>query len=505
MWVTIGSGEGTGLSVRVEGERFLIGSGEECQLMVRDEGVDPLHAYFAVDDAGRVRLHDLGSEGGTYVDGHRMEHDVRILGGEEIRIGDTVLTPTVDDPEEEARRLHEYEHEHEPEEPAAAVRVHTEGQTVEVVPAPDEDGDGEPDDPATVRVVTEGEAVEVVPAGERRRLARMTRRAVVAAVAALAVAAVVLILFVSGGGGGGEQSVATLVRNATPETVNIKAEARGQGQGGSGWVLDARRGLVVTNFHVVNGGERFQVGVLDQPRTARLVAAAPCDDLAVLRVDDASGLKQFPLGSQSDVSQGDPVLALGYPANASLEDKLTSTTGNVSVPHSSVHVPTPEAAPLDNVIQTDAALSPGNSGGPLVDRKGRLIGVNTAILTSLGRAPIQGQGYAIGVDRVKEIAPLLRAGRSQGWAGFGIEFPSKELLASKGLPSGILATTAVPGTEAARAHFGGVLITRINGAAVEPTMRSYCDAVHALRPGEGAVLSVVDSIGGAARLVTVHF
>ena len=67
MWVTIGSGEGSGLSVRVEGERFLIGSGEECQLMVRGERIDPLHAYFEVHDDGNVSLHDLGSEAGTAV------------------------------------------------------------------------------------------------------------------------------------------------------------------------------------------------------------------------------------------------------------------------------------------------------------------------------------------------------------------------------------------------------------------------------------------------------
>src|SRR2546423_2427675 len=175
MWVTIGSGEGKGLSVRVEGERFLIGSGEECQLMVRGERVDPLHAYFEVHDDGTVSLHDLGSAGGTFVNGARVEGVTAIHGGEEIRVGDTILTPTVDDPDEEARHLHEAEGE--PHDPAAAVRVHTEGQTVEVVPAPDEDGDGRPDDPATVRVTTEGEAVEVVPARERRRLVRATRRA----------------------------------------------------------------------------------------------------------------------------------------------------------------------------------------------------------------------------------------------------------------------------------------------------------------------------------------
>src|SRR5919202_1053923 len=189
MWVTIGSDEGADLAVRVEGERFLIGSGEECQLMVRGEGLEPLHAYFEVHDDGRVELHDLGSLSGTYVDGLRVERSTWIHGGEEIRIGDTVLSASVEDPEEEARRLHEHEQEHEPEEPPPAVRIHTEGQTVEVVPAPDEDGDGVPDDPATVRVVTEGEAVEVVPVAAQRRLARMSRRAMLAAMAAAALAA----------------------------------------------------------------------------------------------------------------------------------------------------------------------------------------------------------------------------------------------------------------------------------------------------------------------------
>jgi S1-C subfamily serine protease len=503
VWVKLGSGEGADLAVRVEGERFLIGSGEECQLMVQGEGLEPLHAYFEVHDDGSVSLHDLGSEAGTWVDGARVDHVVPIHGGERIQIGDQLLTPSVEDPEEEARHLHEHEAPGDPEEPAAAVRVHTEGQTVEVVPAADEDGDGEPDDPATVRVVTEGEAVEVVPVGAHRRLARMSRRALLAALAAAAVAAGVLVFVLTRGED--REDVPTLVRRATPQTVFIKAAARDRAEGGSGWVLDADRGLVVTNFHVVNGAERFQVGVADSPRTARLVAAAPCDDLAMLQVDDPAGMRAFPLGSQDDVEQGDPVVALGYPANASLEDKLTSTTGNVSVTHTSVRVPSPDAAPLENVVQTDAALSPGNSGGPLIDRQGRLIGVNTAILTSLGSSPVNGQGYAIGVDRAKEVTDALRDGRSQGWGGFGLAFPSEESLVEKGVPPGVVATTPVPGTEAARTGFGGVLITKINGAPLEPTMQSYCSAVNTVGSGDSAVLSVVERPGASARLVTVKF
>jgi S1-C subfamily serine protease len=502
MWVRIGSGEGRGLSVRVEGERFLIGSGEECQLMVRGQGVSPLHAVFQVHDDGRVDLHDLDSETGTFVEGQRIDAPTAIYGGERIRIGDTVLIPTVEDPEKEARRLHDSEHEHE--EPAASVRVHTEGRTVEVVPAPDEDGDGEPDDPATVRVTTEGEAVEVVPARERRRLLRLTREAIVAAGVAMAVAVGVLIFALARGGGGGPD-VARLVSAAKPETVLIKARAGNQGQGGSGWVLDHTRGLVITNFHVVNGASEFVVGVNDAPRAASLVAAAPCEDLAMLKVDDPSGLRDFPLGSQSQVSQGDPVLALGYPANASLQDKLTSTTGNVSVPRTSLNVPAQDAAPLDDVIQTDAALSPGNSGGPLIDSRGRLIGVNTAILTSLGREALNGQGYAIGVDRVRDVVGSLRRGRSRGWAGFGLEFPPARFFARNGVPPGVLATRAVPGTAAAQAGFQGVVITAIDGAKLEPTLRSYCNAVRTVHSGQEAVLSVVSKPQSAAKLVRIKF
>src|SRR3954466_14195803 len=98
MWVTIGSGEGKGLSIKVEGERFLVGTGAECQLKLADPKAAPLHAYFEVGQGGRVALHDLGAE--TYVDGVRLEGSRVIEGGEEIRIGDTLLVPSLDDPAE---------------------------------------------------------------------------------------------------------------------------------------------------------------------------------------------------------------------------------------------------------------------------------------------------------------------------------------------------------------------------------------------------------------------
>src|SRR4051794_35152169 len=101
MWVTIGSGEGQGVSVHVQGERFLVGTGEECQLRLNDDDkVPPPPAYFQVEPDGRVLLHALGSDVGTLVNGHKIDAPAVIEGGEHIKIGATELVPTVEDPEE---------------------------------------------------------------------------------------------------------------------------------------------------------------------------------------------------------------------------------------------------------------------------------------------------------------------------------------------------------------------------------------------------------------------
>ncbi|HEX8054982.1 MAG TPA: trypsin-like peptidase domain-containing protein [Thermoleophilaceae bacterium] len=496
MWVTIGSGEGEGLSVRVEGERFLLGSGEECQLMVRGGDVRPLHAYFQVRPDGVVELHPL--EGETYVNGHLLSGPAHITGGEEIRIGDSLLKPSVDDPAEEARALAGAEGEG-PAEPAPVVRVETEGQTVEVVPGAGSDGG--PEDPVSkVRVTTEGEAVEVVPARERRRMLRMTRRATMlaAGAAVLGLAALLAVLLLRGDD---EKSVAQIVRDAKSQTVLVKVQAA-QGDGaGSGVVIDAGEGYVITNYHVVNGAQKLQVAVDEDSRDAKVVAAAPCDDLALIKVDDNEGMKSMELASQDDIKQGDEVVALGFPANASLQDNLASTAGTVSVVKSSFNLPDPQAPSLDNVVQIDVALSPGNSGGPLVNKEGKLVGVNTAILTQLGGAPIQGQGYAIGVDRLKEVAEDLRDEKSQGWPGLALIVPKKAELDKLKLPEGIVAGSPSPGSDAAAQHLEEVLITEIDGNAVTANMTSYCRAVEDVESGQRVPITLIEapSKGGAAR------
>ncbi len=481
MWVTIGSGEGTGVSFHVQGERFLVGSGEECQLRVNgDATVAPLHAYFEVEPDGRVLLHDLGSDAGTIVNGQRLAEPAVIEGGEHIRIGDTDLVPTVDEPEEEAREraaalLHEST--------GAPVRVRTgDGDVIEVVP--EHGGDEQPH----LRVRTEDEVVEVVPVGEHRRMReRITLATGLAGVAGLiAIAALVFLLT-----RGSKPSTADIVSNARARTVLVDAKVPGGEATGSGFVLDAKQGLVVTNFHVVNGGHNLLVGFRGDQRDATLYSAAPCDDLAVLKVSDAHGMKNFPLASQSDVKEGDRVVAVGYPANAAFDTTLTSTEGVVSVARSSFRAPSADAPSYANVIQTDAALNPGNSGGPLIDDDEKLVGVNAATLLRAGGTPIQGQGYAIGVDRVKAVLGTLRAGRSQGFGGFGL----------KGRPGGAIAV-AMGTASSLPPQF---VLREVNGAPLTGTFASYCDAVRSIKSGQTAVLTIQAKPGAKPKQLPVKF
>jgi S1-C subfamily serine protease len=240
------------------------------------------------------------------------------------------------------------------------------------------------------------------------------------------------------------------------------------------------------------------VGLNGDQRDATLYSAAPCDDLAVLKVSDTHGMKSFPLANQGDVKEGDRVVAVGYPANAALDNTtLTSTEGVVSVAHSSFDAPALDAPSYPNVIQTDAALNPGNSGGPLINDDEKLVGVNAATLLSRGHTPIQGQGYAIGVDRVKEVLKTLGTGRSQGFGGFGIQFPGGKKLAG--------AAIAISMSGSNNLGTGPFLLRAVNGAQLSGTFASYCDAVRSVRSGQTAVLTVLRKPGAKAQQVPVKF
>ena len=449
--------------------------------MVGDPKVAALHAYFEVQADGRVLLHDLGSDEGTFVNGRRIDAPAHIEGGEDIRVGDTALVPAVRSPEEEAAERTANGGDDAP------VRVKTDdGDVIEVVP--EHDGDEGPH----VRVRSEGAAVEIVPVGEHRRLReRITLATGLAAAAGLAaIAALVVFLAIRG-----EEAPSTteIVADARARTVLIDAKTPQGRAGGSGFVLDAEKGLIVTNFHVVNAGRELSVALDGDVREASLYSAAPCEDLALLKVEDTDGMESFPLARQSDIAEGDRVVAVGYPANASLDTPLTTTEGVVSVAENSIRIKMADMPTYSNVVQTDAAINPGNSGGPLINTKKRVVGVNTATLSKAGGAPIQGQGYAIGVDRLKEVLDTLETGRSAGFGGFGVVFPG-------GRGGGSAVAVPMEGLEGRP-----FLLSAVNGTPVNGTFTGYCDAVRSVESGQTAVLTVAPRPGAAPRRLRLKF
>jgi S1-C subfamily serine protease len=173
---------------------------------------------------------------------------------------------------------------------------------------------------------------------------------------------------------------------------------------GSGFVID-KAGHIVTNYHVVQGAQRVQVSFSNNERlAAQIVGRDPATDVAVLQVKAPSrALTPLELGNSDAVRVGDSVVAIGNP----LGEDRSITAGIVSALQRRIFAP--NGAPIDNVIQTDAALNHGNSGGPLLNTRGRVIGVNSQIQTANGSDGNIGIGFAIPVNTVKNVAAQLIA------------------------------------------------------------------------------------------------
>jgi S1-C subfamily serine protease len=220
------------------------------------------------------------------------------------------------------------------------------------------------------------------------------------------------------------------------------------------------------------------------------------------------GLRTLPLvPSQSSLKLGQTVVAVGFPVSAAADAQLTATTGTISVVRLAFKDIALDVPQYPNVVQTDVAINPGNSGGPLVDLKGRLVGVNSAGRTSAAGRVIQGQGFAIGVDRVRQVVPQLRTGHSIGWTGMGFEYPSAPALTKEGLPPGLLVTHAIPGSPAQRAGFGKspILVTAVNGIPIDNTLVSYCQAVRDVRPGQDVPFTIYRGKNPKKETVRVRF
>jgi S1-C subfamily serine protease len=453
------SGDQRGQTVEVEGDEFSIGRGHECDLVLADDDVSRQHARLVRRADGRFELEDLKSTNGTEVDGRRILAPRVLAGRERITLGDTVLIAEYDGTQE------------------TAVSGRNGQQTVVTprrTPLPP---------PAAPRRDVRQESVfqrgasRVQSSLQRVRLQRRANRAIALAAGALLVAIAAVVLAVTGVFGGGQSGAAEVAGKVGPVTLLVSREDGGHG---TGWVYSASEGLVVTNHHVINGATQIKVRVGGKMRPATVVASAPCEDLALLQLRDTSGLKQIPLGSQSRLREGQTVVAVGYPVNGSLSDNVITTVGTVSSVRSPFRALALDVPKYPNVIQTDAAINPGNSGGPLVDLQGRLVGVNSASTHGFGTEVVEQQGYAIGVDRVKQIVPRLAQGNSIDWNGlfFDYDHPPKAPLLS-----GLKVSGAEPGSPADRAGLDETPATllAINKTRIEPSVQSYCSAIRGVK------------------------
>jgi S1-C subfamily serine protease len=268
---------------------------------------------------------------------------------------------------------------------------------------------------------------------------------------------------------------------------------------GSGFVID-KSGRILTNFHVVEGAKDIEVSFSNRDSVkARLVGRDPSTDLAVLKVDvDARALTPLRLGNSDRIRVGDSVLAIGNP----LGYERSVTAGIVSALHRPLTAPNDFT--IDDVIQTDAAINSGNSGGPLIAANGQVIGVNTAIATgNTGARGNIGIGFAVPVNTVRDVASqLIDRGRVEHpFLGVRAQSIDKQIADVFNLPveQGLLVVRVFDGSGADNAGLragttevvvagesyllGGDVIVEIDGKQAT-TPEDLREAVSAKEPGD---------------------
>lgn len=314
----------------------------------------------------------------------------------------------------------------------------------------------------------------------------------------------------------GKEPVTAVVERVLPAVVNVTTDifrqdalgSASQAQGvGTGFVVRSD-GVVVTNCHVVEGASKITVSTSEAtPREfeARVIGADCLHDLAVLKIG-ATGLPTVELGDSGSLRLGQRVVALGYAL--ALEGGPTVTTGIVSSLDRTIQARDPQCDVCTNgvrtyseVIQTDAAINHGNSGGPLVDMQGRVVGINSA-----GDDAAQNIGFAISIDSAKDTIARSQADPLAATAYLGVSTQSVSgALAQQfnlGVDHGayVLATTNDGPAQAAGIQ-EGVVIVGVAGTPIA-TAEDLGKALEGLDPGQRVSVDIVTN-GGVARSIDV--
>jgi S1-C subfamily serine protease len=296
------------------------------------------------------------------------------------------------------------------------------------------------------------------------------------------------------------QITATTVTQAPPDPFNLFPGGSQTSQSlGSGFVID-KAGHIVTNYHVIEGSQKVQVSFSGQDQLpATVVGKDRSTDVAVLKIDaHARALTPLPLGDSDAVHVGDAVYAIGNPFGLT----RTLTTGVVSAVQRQIFAP--NGVPIESAIQTDAAINHGNSGGPLIDADGRVIGVTSQIQT--GSSSNQGNvgiGFAIPINTVRDIAGQIIANGKASHAFLGLSAvavtPQLQKLFNLPTASGLLVGKVTKGTGADKAGIkggstqvvvqgesyvvGGDIITKVDGRPVTQVQQLF-SIVAGKHPGD---------------------
>ncbi len=424
----ITEGKATGTDIELA-EEFVIGRATTDEgKLGNDPELSRRHARISRRAGDQLVIEDLGSTNGTLVNGRRIDAPQSLKPGDTVKVGTTTMQ--VLDASGGAPQATRLGGVIEPEKQSTAA-----GPAAAAAPTPPPTEKAPPQAPPPRQPAAAPPPAAPPPPGAPPPAAPGRKGPpvpVIAAVAGLVVVAILAFVLLSGGGDDEPETLSSrdIVTANGKSTVSINTKGPGLDEngnkivatgGGTGIVVDAQKGYVLTNDHVVAGATSVKARLDNgEEVNARVRGNAPCEDLAVIELTpQPRGLQAAKLGRSAQLAAGDKVTALGFPG-AFEEDitqrKLQSTEGSVSSKPGPATLGA-NLPKLPSVIQHQAPISPGNSGGPLFNDTGEVIGINT--LAAGGNS--QNQNGAIAIDRAKSLLKGLEAGEDTGYVGWNIQ------------------------------------------------------------------------------------